>query len=50
MKLQFCGAARTVTGSNYFLDTGKYKLLVDCGAFQGSERAKRICFSNSCSF
>ncbi len=35
MTLQFCGAARTVTGSCYYLDTGKFKFLVDCGAFQG---------------
>ncbi|MEA3357661.1 MAG: MBL fold metallo-hydrolase [Patescibacteria group bacterium] len=35
MKLQFCGAARTVTGSNHFLDTGKHKIVVDCGMFQG---------------
>lgn len=38
MKIQFCGAARTVTGSCYFIDTGKVKILVDCGAFQGSEQ------------
>lgn len=37
MKIQFCGAARTVTGSNFLVDTGKGKLLVDCGLFQGSE-------------
>ena len=42
MKLQFCGAARTVTGSNYYLDTGQYKILVDCGAFQGSEKLDRL--------
>jgi len=37
MRLQFCGGARTVTGSNYLLDTGKGRLLVDCGLFQGSK-------------
>jgi metallo-beta-lactamase family protein len=42
VKLQFCGAARTVTGSNYYLDTGKYKIVVDCGAFQGSDSLKKM--------
>ena len=37
MKLKFCGATRTVTGSCYYLDTGEFKLLVDCGAFQGKD-------------
>ena len=37
MKLQFLGAARQVTGSKYFLDTGTARILVDCGMFQ--ERA-----------
>lgn len=36
MKIQFCGATRTVTGSCFLLDTGKTKILVDCGAFQGT--------------
>ena len=35
MKLQFLGAARTVTGSKHLLDTGTAKVLVDCGLFQG---------------
>ena len=30
------GAAMTVTGSCHLLDTGSAKILVDCGAFQGS--------------
>lgn len=37
MKIQFCGAARTVTGSCYLVDLGDAKFLVDCGAFQGYE-------------
>lgn len=35
MKIQFCGATKTVTGSCYFVDTGSVKFVVDCGAFQG---------------
>ncbi len=41
MKLQFCGAAKTVTGSCHYLDTGKVKLLVDCGIFQGDEELEK---------
>jgi len=37
MKLKFCGATRTVTGSCYFVDTDEFKFLVDCGAFQGKD-------------
>jgi metallo-beta-lactamase family protein len=33
--LTFLGAARTVTGSKYLLDTGTAKVLVDAGLFQG---------------
>jgi metallo-beta-lactamase family protein len=33
--ITFLGAARTVTGSKYLLDTGKAKVLVDAGLFQG---------------
>src|SRR5689334_15536442 len=29
------GAARTVTGSKHLLDTGRVRVLVDCGLFQG---------------
>lgn len=35
MKIQFLGAAEQVTGSNYLIDTGKERFLVDFGQFQG---------------
>jgi len=33
--ITFLGAARTVTGSKYLLDTGRAKILIDAGLFQG---------------
>ncbi len=33
--LTFLGAAGTVTGSKHLIDTGRHKVLVDCGLFQG---------------
>lgn len=35
MKLQFWGAARTVTGSMHYLEVNGSKILLDCGLFQG---------------
>jgi metallo-beta-lactamase family protein len=37
IKLKFHGAARTVTGSNYLIETDTAKVLVDCGMFQGAK-------------
>lgn len=34
MKLQFLGANRQVTGSQYYLRAGRTRLLIDCGMFQ----------------
>ncbi|MFQ3586571.1 MAG: MBL fold metallo-hydrolase [Fimbriimonadaceae bacterium] len=38
--IQFCGAARTVTGSRHLLRLGKKIVLVDCGLFQGARELR----------
>lgn len=35
MKIQFHGAVRTVTGSQHLLTVNGYKILLDCGFYQG---------------
>ena len=43
MEIKFCGAARTVTGSQHLLSVNGTKVLMDCGLFQGRrEEAQRI--------
>lgn len=37
MRVTPYGAAQTVTGSCHLLEEGEYKLLLDCGAYQGAE-------------
>ena len=40
MNLTFLGAAGTVTGSRYLLESGSTRALVDCGLFQGLKQLR----------
>jgi metallo-beta-lactamase family protein len=41
IKLTFFGAAQSVTGSCYLIETGKTRFLVDCGLYQERELTER---------
>ena len=41
VRIQFCGAAETVTGSKYLLETGSSRILIDCGLFQGLKELRQ---------
>ncbi|MFH2137770.1 MAG: MBL fold metallo-hydrolase [Candidatus Omnitrophota bacterium] len=38
IKLKFCGGTQEVSGSNHLLSTGKSKILLDAGLFQGRRK------------
>lgn len=38
MKLKFCGAAGTTTGSQHLLEVNGRRILLDCGLYQGSRQ------------
>lgn len=42
LRLHFHGAARTVTGSCFLLETDASRVLVDCGMFQGSKSEREL--------
>ena len=42
VRVRFCGAARTVTGSCLHFETERARFLVDCGMFQGPKTLKSL--------
>lgn len=40
--IQFLGAAGTVTGSKFLVDTGQTRFMVDCGMFQGAKKLRLL--------
>lgn len=40
--VRFLGAARTVTGSKFLVETPKARVLVDCGMFQGEKKLREM--------
>lgn len=40
LRLTFCGAAQTVTGSRFLLEFDNHKVLIDCGLFQGKKELR----------
>jgi len=42
MNVKFLGAAMSVTGTCHLITTDKYKILLDCGEFQGSKALEEL--------
>jgi metallo-beta-lactamase family protein len=47
MKLKFCGAAGTTTGSQHLLEINGKRILLDCGLYQGS---RKLAYEVNCCF
>jgi len=45
VRLQFLGAAGTVTGSSYLLETVNTRIMIDCGMFQGPKEIRERNYS-----
>ena len=41
-QVQFIGATGTVTGSKYLVKYDRYKVLIDCGLFQGIKNVSLV--------
>ena len=41
-RLRFYGAAHGVTGSCFEVETDEFRILVDCGLFQGSKSEREL--------
>jgi metallo-beta-lactamase family protein len=46
-RLTFLGAAKTVTGSQYVVEAGGQRVMVDCGMFQGSKELRLRNWANA---
>ncbi len=42
MKIRFCGAVSSVTGSCHLIETNRHKILLDCGMYQGGKTLERM--------
>jgi metallo-beta-lactamase family protein len=42
IKIHFLGAASTVTGSKFYIETPQQNILIDCGMFQGVKELRKL--------
>ncbi|WP_282085417.1 MBL fold metallo-hydrolase RNA specificity domain-containing protein [Aquimarina algiphila] len=46
VRIHFLGAAGTVTGSKFYIETPQYNILIDCGMFQGVKELRELNWKN----